>query len=143
MLALLFSPSFLPPTPRYEAIGRRDVLAAAGLAATVLPAPAFAQRSKRVPKSSKESTESYKQFQLSAPKGETEAFKLAEARRKSFESGGSKGPESAAEARLFRQPLRWLKRNVELGWKMGGFVASVVLDIQQGVEPQRRCVERV
>ena len=38
------------------------------------------------------------------------------------------------------QPLRWLKRNVELGWKMGGFVASVVLDIQQGVEPQRRCV---
>ena len=97
MLALLVSPSFLPPTPRYEAIGRRDVLAAAGLAATVLPAPAFAQRSKLVPKSSKESTESYKQFQLSTPKGETEAFKLAEARRKSFESGGSKGPESAAD----------------------------------------------
>ena len=111
-LAALSALSFTPPPTNVGT--RRDLLAsafsaaafapvAAAVFANSAPAPAFAQRSKLVPKSSKEATESYKQFQLSQPKAESEAFKEAEKRRKAFESGGSKGPESAAdEMALFR-----------------------------------------
>ena len=106
-VAALSALSFTPPPTNVGT--RRDLLAsafsaaafapvaAAVFATTAAPAPAFAQRSKLVPKSSKEATESYKQFQLSQPKAESEAFKEAEKRRKAFESGGSKGPESAAD----------------------------------------------
>ena len=105
-LAALSALSFTPPPSNVGT--RRDLLAsafsaaafapvAAAVFANSAPAPAFAQRSKLVPKSSKEATESYKQFQLSQPKAESEAFKEAEKRRKAFESGGSKGPESAAD----------------------------------------------
>ena len=104
--ATLAALSFTPPPTNVGT--RRDLLAsafsaaafapvAAAVFANSAPAPAFAQRSKLVPKSSKEATESYKQFQLSQPKAESEAFKEAEKRRKAFESGGSKGPESAAD----------------------------------------------
>ena len=105
-VAALSALSFTPPPTNVGT--RRDLLAsafsaaafapvAAAVFANSAPAPAFAQRSKLVPKSSKEATESYKQFQLSQPKAESEAFKEAEKRRKAFESGGSKGPESAAD----------------------------------------------
>ena len=59
-----------PSVPRT----RRDVILA-GAAALALPAPALAQRSALIPRSSKESTESFKAYQLSKPSEETEAFK--------------------------------------------------------------------
>ena len=67
-----------PSVPRT----RRDViLAGAGAAALALPTPALAQRSALIPRSSKESTESFKAYKLSKPSEETEAFKAAEKRR--------------------------------------------------------------
>ena len=61
-----------PSVPRT----RRDViLAGAGAAALALPTPALAQRSALIPRSSKESTESFKAYKLSKPSEETEAFK--------------------------------------------------------------------
>ena len=76
-VAALSTLSFTPPPTNVGT--RRDLLAsafsaaafapvAAAVFANSAPAPAFAQRSKLVPKSSKEATESYKQFQLSQPK---------------------------------------------------------------------------
>lgn len=44
----------------------------------------------------------------------------------------------AAEAQLYRQPLRWLRRNVELFFPLSGFVASVLLDIRRGQEVSKR-----
>jgi len=46
-------------------------------------------------------------------------------------------PEQA-EQTLFRQPLRWLRRNVELFVPIAGFVVSVIMDIQSGKEVERR-----
>ena len=89
MIALAFSaaPAFTPPT-NSRVMGRRDALLAglgAGAALSLSPAPAFAQRSSLIPKSSKESTESFKQYKLSsakyAPGQESEAFKQAQALR--------------------------------------------------------------
>ena len=114
--AALAALSFTPPPTNVGT--RRDLLAsafsaaafapvAAAVFANSAPAPAFAQRSKLVPKSSKEATESYKQFQLSQPKAESEAFKEAEKRRKAFESGGLKGPRGGHEmARLGSRPFQ-------------------------------------
>ena len=77
------------PTDRM--MGRRDALIA-GLGASavfaVSPAPAFAQRSSLIPRSSKESTENFKAYQLSKPSDETDAFKAAEAKRKQLQNGG-------------------------------------------------------
>ena len=74
-------------------------LASGALAVAALaPAPAYAQRSSLVPKSSKEMTEKYKEYKYSgaavAAGSESAAFKAAEARRG---AGGSKGPESAKD----------------------------------------------
>jgi hypothetical protein len=80
--------------------GRRELigsLASGALTvATLTPAPVYAQKSKMIPKSSKEMTERYKEYRLSgaviAVGSESEEFKAAEARRSS--GGASKGPES-------------------------------------------------
>lgn len=75
-----------PSVPRT----RRDVILAgfgAG-AALALPAPALAQRSALIPRSSAESTASFKAYQVSKPGEETEAFKAAEKRRLAGANGG-------------------------------------------------------
>jgi len=43
-----------------------------------------------------------------------------------------------AEKRLFRQPLRWATRLVELLFPLGGFFFRLLLDVQQGKEIERR-----
>ena len=85
-----------PSVPRT----RRDVILAgfgAGAAALALPAPALAQRSSLIPRSSKESTESFKAYQLSKPSEETEAFKAAEKRRLAGGYGTVPKEETAEE----------------------------------------------
>lgn len=42
------------------------------------------------------------------------------------------------EEQLFKQPVRWLVRNVQLFVPLGTFVATVLLDIQAGVEEKNR-----
>ena len=85
---------------------RREV--AAGLAAAVLaaPLPAFAQRSALIPKSSKESAETFKAYQLSKPKyevgQESSAFKAAEAKRASGGAAGVARKEETAEETMKR-----------------------------------------
>ena len=37
----------------------------------------------------------------------------------------------AAEAQLYRQPVRWLRRNMELLFPLAGFVASVLVDVHR------------
>ena len=81
-----------PSVPRT----RRDVILA-GAAALALPAPALAQRSALIPRSSKESTESFKTYQLSKPSEETEAFKAAEKRRLAGGYGTVPKEETAEE----------------------------------------------
>ena len=81
-----------PSVPRT----RRDVILA-GAAALALPAPALAQRSALIPRSSKESTESFKAYQLSKPSEETEAFKAAEKRRLAGGYGTTPKEETAEE----------------------------------------------
>ena len=81
-------------------------LASGALAVAALaPAPAYAQRSTLVPKSSKEMTEKYKEYKYSGadiPVGsESAAFKAAEANR----NKGGTGPESA-EDQMKRLGLR-------------------------------------
>ena len=44
----------------------------------------------------------------------------------------------ALEDRLFRQPVRWLVRNVQLFVPLAGFVASVLIDWRAGVEEEKR-----
>ena len=44
----------------------------------------------------------------------------------------------ALEDRLFRQPVRWLVRNVQLFVPLAGFVASVLIDWRTGVEEEKR-----
>ena len=44
----------------------------------------------------------------------------------------------SAEARLWRQPLLWLRRNMELFFPLAGFVLRVAQDLQQGKEEERR-----
>lgn len=90
---------------------RRDVLLAgfgAGAAALSLPAPALAQRSGLIPRQSKESTESFREFQLSKPGEETEAFKLAEKRRRDGAQGaiGSTPKEETAEQTMARLGIK-------------------------------------
>lgn len=83
-----------PSVPRT----RRDViLAGAGAAALALPTPALAQRSALIPRSSKESTESFKAYKLSKPSEETEAFKAAEKRRIAGGYGTTPKEETAEE----------------------------------------------
>ena len=85
-----------PSVPRT----RRDVILAgfgAGAAALALPTPALAQRSALIPRSSKESTESFKAYQLSKPSEETEAFKAAEKRRLAGGYGTTPKEETAEE----------------------------------------------
>jgi hypothetical protein len=41
-----------------------------------------------------------------------------------------------SESRLWRQPLRWLKRNVDLFVPLTVFTARVILDIQTDREKQ-------
>ena len=85
-----------PSVPRT----RRDVILAgfgAGAAALALPAPALAQRSSLIPRSSSESTASFKSYQLSKPSEETEAFKAAEKRRLAGGYGTTPKEETAEE----------------------------------------------
>ena len=85
-----------PSVPRT----RRDVILAgfgAGAAALALPTPALAQRSALIPRSSKESTESFKAYKLSKPSEETEAFKAAEKRRIAGGYGTTPKEETAEE----------------------------------------------
>eukprot|EP00903_Cladosiphon_okamuranus_P022275 g20481.t1 len=42
------------------------------------------------------------------------------------------------EEQLFKQPVKWLVRNVELFVPLGTFVAKVIFDIQSGVEVRNR-----
>lgn len=42
------------------------------------------------------------------------------------------------EEQLFKQPVKWLVRNVELFVPLGTFVAKVIFDIQSGVEVKNR-----
>ncbi|KAJ1452251.1 ABC1 family-domain-containing protein [Pelagophyceae sp. CCMP2097] len=51
---------------------------------------------------------------------------------------GLKYDPLAAEELLWRQPARWLQRNVELFVPLSFFVASVMLDTATGYEDQRR-----
>ena len=73
------------------------ILAGAGAAALALPTPALAQRSALIPRSSKESTESFKAYKLSKPSEETEAFKAAEKRRITGGYGTTPKEETAEE----------------------------------------------
>jgi len=91
--------SFLSWSAGPAVSSRRDVLLAgfgAG-AALSLPAPALAQRSGLIPRQSKEATDSFREFQLSKPSEETEAFKQAEKRRNSGTIGAKPKEESADE----------------------------------------------
>ena len=75
-----------PQPPRSDTFsGRRSLIAAAALG--LVPAPAFAQRSKMIARSSKEATAAAKAFKLSRPGEETEAFKAAERRRADVAAG--------------------------------------------------------
>ena len=70
--------SFTTPSP----LSRREALAmVAGSFAVAAPLPAFAQRSALVPKSSAESTASFKAYQLSQPGEATPEFIEAEKKR--------------------------------------------------------------
>ena len=96
-----------PAVPRT----RRDVLLAgfgAGAAALALPAPALAQRSGLIPRQSAESTASFKEFQLSKPGEETDAFKAAEKRRVAGNNGavGSTPKEETAEQTMARLGIK-------------------------------------
>ena len=121
-VAALAALSFTPPPTNVGT--RRDLLASAFSAAAFAPSPRrFRQLGARAGLCAalrvgsqvvQGGTESYKQFQLSQPKAESEAFKEAEKRCKAFESGGSKGPESVADdgatrpLDLFQQRVSWL-----------------------------------
>ena len=88
-------------------LGRREALAAVALSSVAaLPEPALAQRSSLIPRSSKESTASFKAYQLSAPGEETEAFKAAEAKRRAaaaqLPAGASSRKEETAEDQMKR-----------------------------------------
>ena len=111
----MFSLAALALSPPGQAnVGRREAMIV-GLSSlgAVLPAPAFAQRSALIPKSSKESTESFKAYQLSAPKykeGEgSAAFKAAEEKRKSagLKPGGAGKEETAEETMRYGPPAAW------------------------------------
>lgn len=89
------TPEMKVPTP-----GRRDV----ALGATALflaPGAASAQRSKLIPRSSAESTASFKAYQLSAPKSqpgeESEAFKAAERKRAAAQAAGTATKDTVAD----------------------------------------------
>lgn len=47
-----------------------------------------------------------------------------------------------AESRLWRQPLRWLKRNVDLFVPLSLFLGRVIVDIQTGKEEEVRKVKK-
>jgi hypothetical protein len=86
---------------------RRGVLLAgfgAGAATLALPTPALAQRSKMIPRQSAEATANIKEFQLSKPGEETEAFKEAEKRRIAGNNGavGPTPKEETAEQTMAR-----------------------------------------
>jgi len=51
-------------------------------------------------------------------------------------------PEEA-EGRLWRQPLRWLKRNVDLFVPLTAFIGRVLMDIQTQLEEKVREEEAV
>merc|ERR1719263_360132 len=77
---------------------RRELLAGLGLGAALSsPAPALAQRSALIPRSSKESTESFRQYRVSKPSDETEAFKQAEKRRLTANVGSIPKEETAEQ----------------------------------------------
>ena len=112
--AAIASLSFSMPTADSK-LGRRELwgslasgafTVAAPAYVALRPAPVYAQKSKMIPKSSKEMTEKYKEYKYSgaavAAGSESAAFKAAEARRG---AGGSKGPESA-EDQMKRLGLR-------------------------------------
>jgi len=100
--------SFAPPTEPFDrrVFDRRAFIGGAALAAASRTAPAQAQRSKLIPRSSAESTASFKQYQLSEakykPGEESEAFKKAEAAR----NGGAAGKPSSAQDDLARLGLK-------------------------------------
>ena len=99
MLALgsLLVSGWSPSGPSVPRTRRDVILASAGAAALALPTPALAQRSALIPRSSKESTESFKAYKLSKPSEETEAFKAAEKRRLAGGYGTTPKDETAEE----------------------------------------------
>lgn len=99
MLSILISGlGFQLPAPelmtRRQAIGSVASVIGATTVQLAAPMPAYAQGSKLIPKSSAESTASFKAFQLSQPKyapgQESEAFKAAEKSRRDRASGVTK-----------------------------------------------------
>ena len=102
------------------ALGRREIgaLAAASLAALGPAAPAFASRSKLIPRKNAESTASFKAYQLSAPSEESEAFKAAEKLRAGrAETTTAAKKETDAEA-IARLGLRSYDQALEAGFDL-------------------------
>jgi hypothetical protein len=100
----------LPCIPGSARLSRREAVTT-GLAvlAAAAPVPAYAQRSKLVPKSSAEATAAAKAFKLSKPGEESEEFKAMEARR----LGGIKA--TSLEEDLKRSGLRSYSEALDLG----------------------------
>jgi hypothetical protein len=90
----------LPSAPGSATLGRREAVAAGLGALAAAPFPAYAQRSKLVPKSSPEATAAAKAFKLSKPGEESAEFKAMEAKR----LGGVK--PTTLEEDLKREGLR-------------------------------------
>merc|ERR550514_498075 len=89
--------SFAPPP---SGMSRREAAFAAALSVATLttPLPAFAQRSKLIPRSNAESTANFKAYQISKPGEETPEFREAERKRlAAANGGGSKAKESDAD----------------------------------------------
>ena len=109
--------AFTPPATN---IGRREAVLSLGLGAlTASPLPAFAQRSSLVPKSSPESTASFKAFQLSKPGEETEAFKEAERKRlaaQAAQAAGKPRKVETAEEEMVRLGLRTMVQAQDAGF---------------------------
>jgi len=84
---------------RESSTGRRQAITAfSAFSACLLPSAVHAQRSKLIPRSSKESTESFKAFQLSQPGNESPEFQAAEKLRlQRLEGGGEPKKESDSD----------------------------------------------
>lgn len=107
---LSFAPLEAPIRTRREAVGA--ILG--GALVTAVPLPAFAQRSALVPKSSAESTASFKAYQLSKPGEATPEFLAAEKKRAEREAGVRK-PETAEE-QMSRLGLKTMNQAVAEGY---------------------------
>ena len=102
----------LEPTASNRALGRREALVAGvGALASVValaPQPAYAQRSALIPKQSKEATANFKEYQLSKPGEETEAFKKAEVKRKKEAEEEAAGKPSTRKEETAEETMKRL-----------------------------------